>query len=130
MPEVLKYVPIDDIVLDIINNYYINSEQTDLWNISNIVPVHKSGDLTKADNYSGISITSVMAKTYNRIKLNRIHPVFDSILRHNQNGFRHKRSTVGQILAIRRILEGIMNNNLPALTFIDFKKAFEVRWIK
>ena len=86
---------------------------TDLWNISNIVPVHKSGDLTKADNYSRISLTSVMAKNYDRIKLSRIRPVFDSILRHNKNGFRQKRSMVGQILVIRRILEGIMNKNLP-----------------
>ena len=30
-------VPIDEIVLDIINKSYINSEQPDLWNISNIV---------------------------------------------------------------------------------------------
>ena len=59
MPEVLTYVPIDDIVLDIIISY--------------------------------------------------------------QNGFRQKRSTVGHVLAIRRILEGI--KNLPCvLSFIDFKK--------
>ena len=57
MPEVLKYVPIDEIVLDIINKTYINSEQPNLLNISNIVPLPKSGDLTKADNYRGISLT-------------------------------------------------------------------------
>ena len=126
MPEVLKYVLIDDIVLDIINKSYINSEQPDLWNISNIVPVPKSGDLTKAENYRGISLTSIMAKTYNSMILNRIRPVLDPLLRPNQNGFRHKRRTVGQILAIRRIREGIKDKNLPAIfTFIDFKKAFD-----
>ena len=113
MPEVLKYVPIDDIVLDIINKSYINSEQPDLWNISNIVRVPKSGDLTKADNYRGISFTSIMAKTYNRMLLNRIRPVLDPLLRPTQNGFRQKRIKVGQILALRRILEGITDNNLP-----------------
>ena len=67
-----------------------------------------------------------MAKTYNRMILNRIRPVLYLLLRHNQNGFRQKRTSVGQILAIRRILEGIKDNNLPAIfTFIDFKKAFE-----
>ena len=70
MPEVLKYVPIDEIVLDVINKSYINSEQPDLSNISNIVPVPKSGDLTKADNYRGISLTTIMANTYNRKILN------------------------------------------------------------
>ena len=88
MPKVFKYVPIDDIVLDIINKYYIKFEQPDLWNISNIVPVPKSGDITKADNYRGISFTSVIAKTYNRMLLNRIRPVLDPLLRPNQNGFR------------------------------------------
>ena len=74
MLEVLKYVPIDKSVLDIINKLYINIEQPELWNISNIIPVPKSGDLTKADNYRGISLTSIMAKTYNRMILNRIRP--------------------------------------------------------
>ena len=86
MPEVLKYVPIDDIVLNIITNSYINSEQPGLWNISNIVPVPKSGDLTKYYNYRRISLTSIMAKTYNRMILNRIRPVLDPLLRTNQNG--------------------------------------------
>ena len=66
-----------------------------------------------------------MAKTYNRMILNRIRPVLDTLLRNNKNGFRQKRTAVGQILTIRRILEGIKDNNLPDIfTFIDFKKAF------
>ena len=106
--EVLKYVPIDDMLLDIINKYYINSEQPNPWNISNIVPVSKSGDLTKADNYLGISLTSVIAKTYNSMILSRIRPVLYSLLRPNQNGLRQKRTTVGQVLAIRRLLEELL----------------------
>ena len=83
------------------------------------------GDLTKANNYRGISLTSIMAKTYNRMILNRIHPVLDPLHRPNQNGLRQKRTTVGQILEIRRILEGITNKNISAvLIFIDFKKEF------
>ena len=113
-------------MLDIINKSYINSEQPDLWNISNIVHVPKSEDLTKAENYRGISLTSIMAKSYNRMILNRIRPVVDPLLRYNQNGFRQKITAVGKILAIRRILEGNKDKNLPAIfTFIDFKKAFD-----
>ena len=84
MTEVIKYVPIDKIVLNIINKSYINSEQPDLWNISNIVPIPTSGDLTKTDNYRGISLTSTMAKTYNRMIINLIRPVLDPLLRPNQ----------------------------------------------
>jgi hypothetical protein len=57
--------------------------------------------------------------------LNRIHPVLDPLLRTNQNGFRQKRTTLQQVLAIRRMIEGIKRKHLPAvMTFIDFKKAF------
>ena len=92
----------------------------------NIIPVPKSGDLSKTDNYHGISLIPVIAKIYNRLILNRIRSVIDVRLRFNQNGFRTKRSTVAQILALRRIIEGVKNNNLKAiLTLIDFKKAFD-----
>ena len=50
----------------------------------------------------------------------------DPILRKNQNGFRKNRSTLGQILTIRRILEGVKSKNLPlTLLFIDFSKSFD-----
>ena len=92
----------------------------------NIVPVPKSGDLSITDNYRGISLICIIAKMYNRMILNRIRKVLDLKLRPNQNGFRGKRTTVGQILALRRIIEGVKANNLSAvLTFIDFKKAFD-----
>ena len=58
--------------------------------------------------------------------LNRIRPILDPLLRNNQNVFRQERTTVGQILAIRRILEGVKSKNVPVVfTFIDFKKAFD-----
>ena len=58
--------------------------------------------------------------------LNRIRPEIYPILRKNQNGFRKNRSTTGQILTIRRILEGVKDKNRPlTLLFIDFSKAFD-----
>ena len=47
-------------------------------------------------------------------------------MRKNQNGFHTNPTTSGQILTIRRILEGIKSKNLPAaLLFINFSKAFD-----
>ena len=58
--------------------------------------------------------------------LNRLRPHLDPKLRINQNGFRQKRSTVAQILTLRRLIEGIKAKKLPAiLTFVDFRKAFD-----
>ena len=56
----------------------------------------------------------------------RIEPKIDNILRKNQNGFRRNRSTISQILTIRRILEGVQAKKLQAtLLFVDFTKAFD-----
>jgi len=82
---------------------------------------------TPMDNYRGISLICIITKIYNRMILNRIRSKIDPRLRNNQNGFWPKRTTVAQILALRKIIEGVKENNLTAiLTFIDFKKAFDL----
>ncbi|XP_072170850.1 uncharacterized protein [Diadema setosum] len=50
-PEVLKYVPVDDIILEFINRSYEDGDQPEQWSTLNIIPVPKSGDLSKTDNY-------------------------------------------------------------------------------
>ena len=125
-PEVPKNCDLDNIILKICNQALIDNIKPDVWSLSNIIPVPKSGDLSKPDNYRGISLTCVIAKMYNRMILNRIRDAIDPHLRDNQNGFRKGRTTVGQILALRRIIEEVKKNNLTAvLCFIDFRKAFD-----
>ena len=86
----------------------------------------KKGDLSDPGNYRGISLTSVAAKVYSKLILNRLRPYIDPIIRPHQNGFRQGRGTLSHILTIRRIIEGVKSKNLKAvLTFIDFKKAFD-----
>ena len=68
----------------------------------------KKGDLSLVTNYRGIcqyAIMSIAAKIYNKMILNRLVPFIDPILRKNQNGFRRGRSTLSQILCLRRIIE-------------------------
>ena len=126
-PEVIKRCDVDEIILDFCNQALLNNRKPDQWSILNLIPVPKSGDLSNTANYRGISLSSIVAKTYNRMLLNRIRPHLDEKLRPNQCGFRENRSTVSQILALRRIIEGIHDQNLNAvMTFIDFKKAFDM----
>ena len=66
------------------------------------------------------------SKIYNKFILNRLVPSLDPILRRNQNGFRRRRSTISQILVLRRIIEEIRNANREmTLIFVDSKKAFD-----
>lgn len=93
----------------------------------NIVTVPKSGDPSKTDNYRGISLICAIAKIYNRLIPNCIRSVIDLRLRKKkQNGFCAGRTTVAQILALRRIIKGVKANNLKlilTLKFIDFRNA-------
>ena len=69
------------------NNALEHGTRPDQWVEANIIPVPKKGDLTDTANYRGIALSSITAKTLNRMTLNRIRPHIEAILRINQNGF-------------------------------------------
>ena len=122
-PKVLKRCDLDHEILGFCNRALLEGRKPEQWSIMNIIPIPKSGDLSKGGNYRGISLSSLVAK---RMILNRIRPAIEPHLRINQNGFRPERTTTSQILALRRLIEGIKDKNLSAIiTFIDFKKAFD-----
>ena len=84
---------------------------------------------TQYINYRGNSLSLLIAKLYNRVLLNPIRPVLDPLLHFNQNGFRQNRTTVGQILALRRLIESIQQNNLTAVHYdiIDRAKMMKIK---
>ena len=123
--EVWKLDEFHHILLELCNGVY-KQDPIYSWRDGCLLPFPKKGDLGLPKNYRGITLTVIAAKIYNLMLLNRIRPEIDPILRKNQNGFRSNRSISGQILTIRRILEGIKSKNLPAtVLFIDFSKAFD-----
>ena len=124
-PEVWKYGAFNHELLHFCNKVY-NQEPIQRWTQGCILPFPKKGDLGLATNYRGITLTAIAAKIYNLLLLKRIRPAMEKILRPNQNGFRPKRSTVGQILTVRRLIEGVKAKNIKCvLTFVDFTKAFD-----
>ena len=115
-----------DLLLKLCNFCLINKTCPTSWRTSQIIPVPKKGDLTLVTNYRGISLLPIAAKIYNKLILNRLLPKVEPLLRKNQNGFRAGRSTLSQILALRRIIEEITNCNKEAVfIFVDFSKAFD-----
>ena len=124
-PQVWKSGEFNDILLQLCNEVY-DQNAIDKWTEGCILPFPKKGDLGITQNYRGIALTAIAAKTYNSMLRNRIQPEIENVLRRNQNGFRKNRSTGSQILTVRRIFEGVRARNLQAvLLFVDFSKAFD-----
>ena len=67
----------------------------------------KKGKLGISENYEGITLTSMAAKVYSGLLLNRIKSEIEKILRKNQNRIHTNGSTTSQILTIRGIIEGV-----------------------
>ena len=114
------------LLLKLCNHTLTTLKAPQIWHQSQIIPMPKKGDLSLVTNYRGISLMSIAAKIYNKMILNRLVPFIDPILRKNQNGFRRGRSTLSQILCLRRIIEECkLSNRDLALVFVDFSKAFD-----
>ena len=123
--EVWKAGVLNDELLHVCNQT-LNGKKPSIWSKSIIITIPKKGELGIPKNYRGISLTYIAAKIYNRILLHRIEYPIENILRDNHNGFRAGRSTIGHILALRRLMEGIKAENLTAvLSFIDFRQPFD-----
>ena len=127
IPAILWKDPIfHQLLIDLCNFASENHVSPSIWLKSQIIPIPKKGDLTIPTNYRGISLLPIAAKIYNKLILNRLRPKLEPILRKNQYGFRPGRSTLGQILTLRRFIEEIsFCNKTAALIFVDFSKAFD-----
>ena len=82
-PEVLKRCNIDEIILYFCNKALIDKMKPKQWSILNVIPILNKGDLSLGSNYRGISLSSLVAKTYNRMIMNIIRHHLDWHLRKN-----------------------------------------------
>ena len=125
-PLIWKNQNFQNLLLNFCNHTFSTQNPPEVWRKSQIIPVPKKGDLSIATNYRGISLMPIAAKVYNKLILNRIVPFVEPLLRNNQNGFRKGRSTLSQILCLRRIIEETQACKKDlALVFVDFSKAFD-----
>ena len=97
------------------------------WTSAHIVAIPKKPGTRRKEEHRGICLMSCTAKLYNRLLLARLQPVLDPYLRAEQNGFRPQRSTIAQILTLRRVIEEARTRQFGQLVcvFVDFRKAFD-----
>ncbi|CAH8650385.1 unnamed protein product [Schistosoma mattheei] len=96
------------------------------WKEGHLVKIPKKGDLSKCENYRGITLLSIPGKVFNRVLLNRMKDAVDAQLRDQQAGFRKDRSCTDQIATLRIIVEQSVEwNSSLYINFIDYEKAFD-----
>ena len=93
-----------------------------------VIPIPKTGDLTKVENYRPISLLPLPGKILEKL----IHEQINTNLENSrfftefQHGFRKNRSTTHAILQLTNKINSNMDNGTPtAAIFIDFRKAFD-----
>ncbi|VDP35171.1 unnamed protein product [Schistosoma curassoni] len=96
------------------------------WKEGHVVKIPKKGDLSKCENYIGITLLSIPGKVFIRVLLNRMKDAVDAQLRDQQAGFRKDRSCTDRIATLRVIVEQSVEwNSSLYINFIDYEKAFD-----
>jgi len=93
-------------LLDICNKVLKGHSPPWQWKTNIILPIRKKSTSQHMEDFHGITLMSVTAKTYNRMLLNRIYGPVNALLRPEQAGFRRGRSCTEQIHILKRITEG------------------------
>lgn len=105
-----------------------NGQFPEQFKISTIIPIHKSGDTNKLDNYRPISLVSNLSKIFEKcIKFRVIeHLEKYKILSKNQYGFRKDLSTEDAIYELtKKIYSSIDKKKKCLAIFLDLRKAFD-----
>ncbi|VDP27037.1 unnamed protein product [Schistosoma margrebowiei] len=96
------------------------------WKEGHLIKISKKGNLSKCENYRGITLQSIPEKVFNRVLLCRMKDAVDAQLRDQQSGFRKNRSCTDRIATLRIIVkQSVEWNSSLYINFIDYEKAFD-----
>ena len=100
----------------------------DDWRTADVVPIFKSGEKSKAENYRPISLTCILCKTTEHIisSSNMHHLDWTNNLTDAQHGFRKRRSCDTQlILAVQDLAKSLDDRTQSDVILLDFSKTFD-----
>ena len=95
---------------------------------ANIITLYKNkDDSSNCNNYCGISLLSIVGKTFAHVMLNRLQSLAEHVYPEAQCGFRAERSTIDMIFSLRQLQEKCREQRGPLyIAFIDLTKAFDL----
>ena len=114
--------------------YMINQSITcgffpDELKIAKVTPIYKKGDRSDPGNYRPISILPTLSKIYERHVASQIHEYLSAfkLLHEEQSGFRQFHSCQTALTKlIDTWLKEMDNGNITGVSFLDFRKAFDL----
>jgi hypothetical protein len=127
-PEMIKHLGGNgtQILLKIFRKAWAEGKIPHDWEIGVLIPIYKKGDRLDCNNYRGITLLSVVAKTYERILEKRLRREIEEQMTDSQSGFRKGHSIQDHIFTIKEsIYKTIQKNSELYLGFIDLEKAFD-----
>ena len=100
----------------------------DDWKKAWVIPINKSENRKKCENYRPISILPIISKIFERSIFNQLYEFLNSnsLLSKHQFGFRPKNSTLAALIQMSDAwYENMDNGELNGAVFVDIRKAFD-----
>ena len=129
-PDIVKYVInlISSPLVHIFNLSIITGIVPEQLKIAKVVPIYKSGEKNKCNNYRPISVLPAFSKILERIIHKRLYNFLDryNLLHNSQFGFRNKYSSYMAVLeAYNKIVSNLDKGKHTLGLFLDLSKAFD-----
>ena len=124
----LSYPVISEILADIFNDCLSSNYFPEIFKISKIIPIHKSGIVDNVDNYRPISLLSTLSKVFEKLIHNRIYKFIKkhNILSDCQFGFQWNRSCIDALINFTEEMRSVSDKKKKGYAFfVDLKKAFD-----
>ena len=115
------------------NRSFMEGKFSDIWKISNVVPLPKKGDSSDPSNFRPVSLLSNISKIQERIVFKHIYNFLmeNDLLYKYQSGFLPNHSTTYQLIDIyHHICQTYDNDQFSCMFFCDVSKAFDRVWHK
>ena len=96
------------------------------WSDAVLVPIPKKGDLTKCNNWRGISLLNVVGKVTAQVVQGRLQALAEDVLPESQCDFRKGRGCSDMVFTVRQLIEKPTERKVKIIfVYIDLRKAYD-----